>query len=116
MATMPELPYIAVNRPEPPPIPPLKDRHYHLSYAGQRGKFYTQARWSAAEDAAVWAGAFRSPAETDEVSTDGNYYLRDFGVNPATGQAQRCKGGRNCPASEGAAGTWLPIVGRLIPA
>ena len=107
-------PYIALNRPQPPALPLLKDRHYHLAYTGLGGKVFTLARWAAAEDAGAWAAAFRSPL--DDTATDGEYYLRQFGVDPATGQPQRCKGKGRCAARNPAAGTWLPIIGRLVPA
>ena len=120
MPTMPvqmeEAPYIARNRPEPPALPALKDRHYHLAFRGEQGKAITQARWAAVEDAAVWSGAIRSPAATDEVAIDGNHYLTRAGLNPNTAQAERCRGGRNCPARDPASGTWLPIIGRVVPA
>lgn len=121
MPTMPvqmeEAPYIARNRPEPPALPALKDRHYHLAYTGgDRGKCMTQARWAAPEDASMWAAAFRAPPEADAVAVDGNHYLTKFGVDAASGQPQRCKGKGRCAARNPAAGTWLPIIGRLVPA
>ena len=106
--------YIACHRPETPPAPPLTGKHYHLVFAGERGKAVTQARWSLPEDAGAWAAAFRSPV--DETATDGEYYLRQFGVDPATGQPQRCKGKGRCAARNPAAGSWLPIIGRLVAA
>ena len=110
-----DAPYIASHRPEPPsPSPMLKARHYHLAYEGERGKAVTQARWSLPEDAGMWAVAFRSPPEGDEAAIYGHHYLTQSGMNPASGQAQRCKGGRGCPARDPAAGTWLPIIGRIV--
>ena len=110
--------YIASHRPEPPAPPPLKARHYHLAYTytGDLGKCITQARWAAPEDASMWAAAFRAPPEGDEVAIDGNHYLTRFGVDPGTGQAQRCNGKGRCAARNPAAGTWLPLIGRIVAA
>ena len=119
MATKPvqveEVPYIACHRPEPPPPPQLKGRHYHLAYDGsERVKCITQARWAAPEDASMWAAAFRAPPEADEVAIDGNHYLTRAGLDPATGQPQRCKGKGRCAARNPAAGSWLPLIGRVV--
>ena len=124
MATNPvqvgEVPYIASHRPEPPAAPPLKARHYHLAYTytGDRGsgKCITQARWAAPEDASMWAAAFRAPPEGDDVAIDGNHYLTRFGVDPASGQSQRCNGKGRCAARNPAAGQWLPLIGRVVAA
>ena len=105
-------PYIACHRTETPPQPRLKARHYHLVYTGERGKCVTQARWALPEDASMWAAAFRSPPEADEAAIDGNHYLKQFGMDLATGQPQRCKG--RCPARQPNAGSWLPIIGRIV--
>ena len=107
-------PYIATNRPATPPPPQLSGVHYHLVFAGEKGKAVTQAMWAMPEDAGMWAAAFRSPS--DETAIEGEYYLRRFGVDPATGQAQRCKGKGRCAARNPAAGSWLPIVGRMVEA
>ena len=85
-----DAPYIATHRPEPPPLSSMTARHYHLVYTGERGKCITQARWTSPEDAAMWAAAFRAPPEGDDVAIDGSHYLTRFGVDPATGQPQRC--------------------------
>ena len=62
----------------------------------------------------MWAAAFRAPPEADEVAVDGNHYLTRFGVDPASGQPQRCSGKGRCAARNPAAGTWLPLIGRVV--
>ena len=49
-----EAPYIARNRPDPPPPPSLDERHYHLEYngAGGQGKALSHACWCQVEEAA----------------------------------------------------------------
>ena len=110
-----EAPYIATHRPTPTPLSSMTARHYHLAYdGGERGKCITQAGWAAPEDASMWAAAFRSPPEGDDVAIDGNHYLTRFGVDPATGQPVRCRGKGRCAARDPASGTWLPLIGRVV--
>ena len=109
-----EAPYIQLHRPEPPPSPSLDDKHYHLVYTGDVGKFVTHARWATSEAAATWAAALRLPPEGSEPTPegDGHAYLLAAGVVPASGQPQRCK--RGCPARDPKGGKWWPIIGRIV--